>query len=390
MFTSEEAARRLGVKLSTLYAYVSRGLLVAHRSPERRSLFAVDDVEALAQRRRPAATNEGRLATVTTAVTEIRPELGPLYRGVPAVDLALRASFEEVADLLWQVAAGPWEAAAVGAVPVETAADRLRWAVVMSGSVDPLRSDLRAVAVARGARTIVATMVASLADGRAEPGAPLADRLAAALGGRPLVGLPEAVRAALVLLADHELATSTVAVRTAASTRADVYDAVLAGLGTVSGPLHAGASRLAHLLLEDAERRGAAAALDDALRWQSVAPGFGHFLYDADPRFGALWPFLARLSSARIEAVSSVIDLADARGLPRPNVDFALAALSFASGMDAEAGATLFKVARVAGWVAHYLEELTERPLRYRLRALYARPRSGGGGTPFGEEPALP
>ena len=100
------------------------------------------------------------------------------------------------------------------------------------------------------------------------------------------------MRAALVLLADHELATSTVAVRTAASTRADVYDAVLAGLGTIYGPLHGGASRLAHLLLEDAARRGAAAALDDALRWQNGAPGFGHFLYDADPRFAALWPFV--------------------------------------------------------------------------------------------------
>jgi citrate synthase len=394
MLTSEEAARRLGVKLATLYAYVSRGLLVAHPSGERRSLYALEDVEALARRRRPVEPNDGRLATVTTAVTDIRPG-GPLYRGVPAVELAERAGFEAVADLLWQVAPGRWEPAEVGPVPVRTSADRLRWAVVMSGSMDPLRSDLRDVAVARAARTIIATMVASIRDGSlTEVEAPVADRLTAALEGRAFPNLPDAVRAALVLLADHELATSTVAVRTAASTRADVYDAVLAGLGTVSGPLHGGASRLAHLLLEDAAHRGAATALDDALRWQNTAPGFGHFLYDADPRFAALWPFVARLPGLRLETVASVVDLAEARGLPRPNVDFALAALTFVSEMDADAGGVLFKVARVAGWVAHYLEELTERPLRYRLRAVHVTPRVATGqparGAPPGSGTALP
>src|SRR5579872_744455 len=259
MLTTEEAARRLGIKVATLYAYVSRGLIAAHRSPERRSLFAVEDVEALAQRRRPAGPSDGLLAaTVTTSVTDIRPE-GPIYRGVPAVDLAASASFEAVADLLWQVAPGPWTPAAVGPAPVRTFGDRLRWAVVMSGAADALRADLRDVAVARAARTAVATMVATIGGGPGDTAAPVADRLAAALGGRTVPGLPDAVRAALVLLADHELASSTVTVRTAASTRADVYDAVLAGLGTASGPLHGGASRLAHLLLEDAARRGPAA-----------------------------------------------------------------------------------------------------------------------------------
>jgi citrate synthase len=165
---------------------------------------------------------------------------------------------------------------------------------------------------------------------------------------------------------------TTVAVRIAASTRSDVYDAVLAGLGTVNGPLHGGASRQAHVLLEDAERRGGAAALDDALKWQRGAPGFGHFLYDADPRFDVLFSFLELLVPAsRLDVVASVIELASTRGLPRPNIDLGLAALSFVSGMDPEAGSVIFKIARVAGWVAHYLEELTETPLRYRARAVY-------------------
>jgi len=373
MLTAEETARRLGVKLTTVYAYVSRGLLAAHRAADgRRSLFDVDDVEALARRSRGGRRTEGRLATVVTAVTEIRPD-GPAYRGARASDLASTEPLEAAADLLWQTGPGPWVAAPLGPPPVSSVGDRIRWAVVMSGAIDPLRSDLRPDAVARAARTIVATMVAALGGPEsAAAGSPIADRLAAALSMPVPPGFTDAVRASLVLMADHELASSTVAVRVAASTRSDVYDAVLAGLGTVTGPLHGGASRQTHLLLEDAERRGSAAALDDALKWQGLAPGFGHMLYDADPRFDVLWSFVERLAPTdRMEKVAAVKDLAAERGLPRPNLDYGLAALSFTAGIDAEAGGVLFKVARVAGWVAHYLEELTEAPLRYRARAVY-------------------
>jgi citrate synthase len=204
---------------------------------------------------------------------------------------------------------------------------------------------------------------------------PIAHRLTSSLTTQPDDDLVDAVRAALVLLADHELASSTVAVRIAASTRADVYDAVLSGLGTVNGPLHGGASRQAHLVLAEAAERGAAAALDAALRWQRLVPGFGHFLYEeGDPRFSALMAFVGRLAPAsRLEVVTSIVDLARERRLPFPNVDLGLGALSFVSGMDPEAGGVIFKVARVAGWVAHYLEELTEQPIRYRARAIYAR-----------------
>ncbi|HUZ10251.1 MAG TPA: helix-turn-helix domain-containing protein [Acidimicrobiales bacterium] len=93
MLDSDEAARRLGVKLATLYAYVSRGLLDSHRSPDgRRSLFVLDDVEQLARRARGGRRVETRLATVTTSVTQLRED-GPAYRGTPAVALATTASF---------------------------------------------------------------------------------------------------------------------------------------------------------------------------------------------------------------------------------------------------------------------------------------------------------
>ena len=425
MLESDEAARRLGVKVTTLYAYVSRGLLVSRPAPSgRRSLFDVDEVERLARRSRQGKTVETRMATVTTSVTHLT-EQGPLYRGRRATDLATTASFEDVADLLWDVPgdlAGPaapsspgtttsdpaWQPLPLGLPPNFAASDRMRWAVVMAGALDPLRADLRPPSVTRTARRVAASMVEVLAvpdvrsggtgpvatgrtrtpshplvlsDGLVRPDS-LAERLTARLSPAPTGDLVRGVNAALVLMADHELATSTMAVRVAASTRADAYDALLAGLGTISGPLHGGASQQAHALLIDARRLGVERALNETLRWRGLLPGFGHTVYkDGDPRFAVLVDLFEQMGRQEdVALVRSLVDLAADRSVPPPNVDLALAAMAWATGMPQDAGQTLFAVARVAGWVAHYLEELGERPLRYRARAVYASSSRPGGG----------
>jgi citrate synthase len=178
----------------------------------------------------------------------------------------------------------------------------------------------------------------------------------------------------LILLADHELATSTVAVRVAASARADLYDALLAGLGVVAGPLHGGASQLAYGLVRDAEQLGPERALDETLRWQHRLPGFGHSVYQGvDPRFAVLKGLVDGLwSPHRRHVFDTLLALAAERAIPGPNVDLALGALMRAAGMAEDGGRTIFTIARVAGWTAHYLEELEERPIRYRARAVYA------------------
>jgi citrate synthase len=382
MLPSEEAARRLGVKVSTLYAYVSRGLLESHPEPGgRRSLFALSDVEQLARRQRGGRRVESRLATVTTGVTQLRGD-GPFYRGRAAASLIGRMTFEEVAGLLWQSEAqGDWSAPDLGASALVSVPDRMRWALVMCGATDPLRADLRPESITRAARRVIAALT-SVVGTPSPPGeyatAPIAARLAARLapptGGHSPVLPAAAVSAALILMADHELATSTLAVRVAASTRADLYDALMAGLATLAGPLHGGASQQAHGLLVAAERDGAARALNDTLRATSLLPGFGHTIYkEGDPRVDALLALAAPLlSEDRVALLHEVMDLADAHKVPAPNCDLALAALSWGTGMPPDAGRTIFTVARLAGWTAHYQEELTERPLRFRARAVYS------------------
>lgn len=104
--TTREAAELLGVKPETVYAYVSRGQLGSRRAPgSRGSTFDADEVRALARRNRrdgginpaPAA---GQELTVRTRLTLIENDRFS-YRGVDAVELAARHTYEEVAEWLW-------------------------------------------------------------------------------------------------------------------------------------------------------------------------------------------------------------------------------------------------------------------------------------------------
>jgi citrate synthase len=378
LLTTEEAARRLGVKVPTLYAYVSRGLIESHRDPSGRgSLFDLAEIEGLAARSRGGRQTATRLATITTGVTQLSQDAGPLYRGRAATELATSMRFEDVAEFLWQIdGQGDWSPPDLGPCPLEHTLDRMRWALVMCGATDDLRADLRPAAVTRAARrsTAALTDVVGAPPPGADEGAPIAARLAARLAPASDPEMVTALNAALVLLADHELATSTVAVRVAASVRSDPYDALLAGLATLAGPLHGGASQAAYELLVVAERDGVARALNDVLREQGLLPGFGHAVYKSgDARFTALMALTEPLLGAERRAiVQEVVSLAAAHDVPLANCDLALAALSWGTGMPPDTGRTLFAVARIAGWTAHYMEELTERPLRFRARAVYS------------------
>jgi citrate synthase len=356
MFESGEAAKRLGIKVSSLYVYVSRGLLHSHRSPDgRRSLFAVEDVERLAASRGERRTGP-RSASVITSITRITAA-GPSYRGTLASSL-LGRHFEEVAELIWQADEVLWPVLPA-AVPMGLLLpDRLRAALLAAARSDPNRFDHRPEVVHASARSMIATVV---------------DHLAMRTRG-DFAALTAAVDAALVLLADHELATSTRAVRLAASTRSDVADAFLAGLAVAAGPLHGGNSEAVVTLLRRCSTTGVERAIADGLRAASGPPGFGVAIYPTgDPRFSALRPFVEDvLSDTERDLLDRLVRSAASNGLPPPSVDLALGALVFASGADPAFATAIFTIARMAGWTAHYLEELSEPGVRYRALGAYA------------------
>ncbi len=398
--TAEAAAQRLGIKRATLYAYVSRGVLVRRRAPGGRgSLFDGAEIEKLARRGRPRRAPGGAELVIESALTEISGDR-LRYRGHEVTALAGTRSFEDVASLLWTgdfTAPAGWqatpEAVAVGAAAqsalpaLALPLERLQVIVPALAATDPLRLHLDQPAVVAAGRAMIAGMVDCLPDQRPRPAggvdqpAPdIAMRLWSKICPAGAEGLLAALRAALVLLADHELAASTLAVRVAASVRADPYAAVATGLGALGGPLHGGASLGAEAMLAAAAGpRDAPGVVGDLLRRTGRVPGFGHFVYRAgDPRAICLLDLVARGApeSPRLAVAEAVRAEMRRRALPEPNIDFALAVLADVAGMISGAGEAVFAVARAAGWIAHALEEYA-REVPLRPRAVYTGPPAG-------------
>jgi citrate synthase len=172
-------------------------------------------------------------------------------------------------------------------------------------------------------------------------------------------------RRALVLVADHELNASTFATRVAVSTGAPLAAGVLSGLATLSGPLHGRASLGVLELVAGVMRAGADVTIRDWLSQGRPIAGFGHPLYpQGDPRATALLQHFT-LPKPYVDLRDAV---EDAIG-ERPNIDFALAALTKVFDLPQEAPLMLFALGRCVGWLAHALEQVTSgHPIRPRAR----------------------
>ena len=301
-----------------------------------------------------------------------------------------------------------------GTLPLE----RLQVIVPALAATDQFRLHLDLPAVVQAGKALVAGMAGALPDARPEPGPAsagqpgsgpsgtdpsgvepsgpgspatglsgagparpefaVAARLAPKLCAGPVPpGLIRVLNAALVLVADHELAASTLAARVAASMRADPYAVVATGLGAMGGALHGGAELGAELMLGSASSPAdAPRVVGDLLRRGEKLPGFGHFVYqDGDPRANLLLRLIAEFApdSPQLAIARAVTDEARRRALPEPNIEFALAVLARVAGMIRGSGEAVFATGRTAGWLAHALEEY-ERNIPIRPRSIYTGP----------------
>jgi citrate synthase len=380
-----EAARQLGVRKETLYAYVSRGLVARRVAVDgRTSLYAVDDIERLASRsrRRDVEPRPSLDVQIATGVTTL-DEDGVRYRGHDVARLARMCRFEQVAELLWSGAL-PTRRKAVWAPPVADDVAVVRAATAALGDRRDVRAliasatalgepDAGALDARASARRLLQLTPVALGE-RGVSSGPLAERLAACWGGPGRPDLAAAIDAALVLLADHELATSTLAVRLAASVRSPPSAAYAAGLATLLGPLHGSATTAAVGFLRECAAAGPETATARRLDGGGRLPGFGHKIYAGeDPRLAPLLDVVSSLPDPghRFPLVRSVIAAASSRLVQRPNVDLGLGALVFVADLPDDT--PIFAVARIAGFAAHYAEELAERPVRYRGIARAAR-----------------
>jgi len=354
-----EACRLLGVQPQTVYAYVSRGKLEVMPDPAdtRKSLYRAEDVAGLAKRKQAGRKHE-TLATNTLfgAEPSIPTSLSSFsrgrlyYRGQDAVALAGSASLEEVARLLWD-AEQPVDfsinRAQRSGKPGRVAAFTALAALAASGHSTRGR-------LTRVLHTEAQGLVGQLANTfGAQPGRqPLHLRFAQGWGQTPEVA--ERLRAAMVLLLDHELTSSAFAARIAASTGASLPACLLAGLSTLSGPLHGDASGRVQALFSEVERLGEDQVISHYLSTGLPLAGFGHHLYpDGDPRAAALLSLFEPP-----EAIARFISKATELTGLQPNIDVALAALVAHHQLPADAAFGLFATARSVGLLAHSLEQL--------------------------------
>jgi citrate synthase len=200
-------------------------------------------------------------------------------------------------------------------------------------------------------------------------------------GQRPDEYTTRTMDVALILHADHEFNASTFSARVTIATLSDMYDAIVAAIGTLSGPLHGGANEQVMRMLERVgSEDNAEQWIRDALARRERIMGFGHRVYKTDdPRAVVLKEMSRELGertgspqwfrmSDRIQAV-----VLQEKGL-YANVDFYSASAYYVMGIPIDLYTPIFAASRISGWSAHVLEQLENNRL-IRPRSDYVGPR---------------
>lgn len=375
--TADQACEWLGVKKQTLYAYVSRGHIqaVADETDPRRSVYSALDIAELDRtHRRPRARAAIASETISwgepvleSAITNVRN--GDLYFGETlATECARSFSLEQVFDHHFCLETHPQTQEEFLRVDGANAKARA-YRFLSDTAARSLHSSGRSRRVLADEAVRLVSNIADAMIGRSNAG-PVHKRLSEYWGLSPKA--ETLVRAALVLMSDHELNASTFAVRVAASTGAPLPACLLAGLATLDGPLHGEASTqgLAYLRDAMASTEPGEAVIRHA-RPDGTLPGFGHPLYPAgDPRSRFLLERLPRRSKV-LKAITETV-----RQIGHyPSADLALAAIAIEFDLENEAPFMIFSIARSVGWLAHATEQIESGQL-IRPRARYKTRRS--------------
>lgn len=349
-----------------------------------------------------------------SSIGDVNGEKGELiYQGLNIHDLATKSTFEEVVYLLWNgrlpkraeldqlrknIAASydlPEPVVALikqfpaDAEPMDT----LRTAVSAMSFYDKESRDLSREASIRVATRLTArfpTIVAAIDRARKgldpikpKPELDIATNFLYMLKGEvPDEFDAHVLDVALILQADHELNASTFTARVVAGTLADMYSAVTAALGALSGPLHGGANTaVMKTLLEIGSLDRVESFVKDALASKKKIMGFGHAVYRTeDPRATHLRRFSKEMGERKgdtkwFEMTAKLEQLMKSEKGLLPNVDCYSASTYYSMGIPLDLYTPIFAISRISGWTAHILEQYADNKL-IRPRAEYVGPRN--------------
>jgi citrate synthase len=192
----------------------------------------------------------------------------------------------------------------------------------------------------------------------------------------------------LVLHAEHSFNASTFAAREVASTRAHMYSAVAAGVGSLSGALHGGANtRVMEMLLDIGSVDKVEAYVNNIFDSGGVIMGLGHAVYQTDdPRAHILAPMSKtmgeRTGDTKWYEMSKILEQKGKEIFKQRkgreiyvNVDFYSASLYYYMGIAPDLFTTIFAISRISGWSAHVIEEqfggAAPKPVLYRPDSQY-------------------
>lgn len=177
---------------------------------------------------------------------------------------------------------------------------------------------------------------------------------------------------ALILHAEHSMNASTFSARVTGSTLADPYAAVASAVGTLAGPLHGGANEEVLRMLAtitDGSPAAIRAWAEARLANKDKISGFGHREYKVkDPRATILQRLAVTLFDKfgrtplydiAVELETQMASLVGAKGV-YPNVDFYSGIVYAKMGIPVDLFTPVFAIARVSGWLAHLLEQLSD------------------------------
>lgn len=330
-----------------------------------------------------------------------------IYSGYDINQLANKASFEEVAYLLWngelptatELAAFQAELAEYLSLPSEVydvfralpkdtdPMAALRTGVSFLGNFDPRADGTDVPNVRRIGTRLTAQfplLVAAferIRNGKdpvePKPGLSLAGNFLYTLNGEePTEAATRVMDVALVLHAEHGANASTFVARSTASTLTDAYSAITAAVGSLKGPLHGGANTGVMKALESigSVDNVEQYVLDTLAQPGGRVMGFGHRVYRVlDPRATVLKEVSRQLAEESgdskwfemsLEMVRVMDREMEARGRDiKPNVDFFSASVYRMLGFPTDTYTPIFAVARVTGWMAHLYEQYGDNRL---------------------------
>src|SRR5689334_19145046 len=186
--------------------------------------------------------------------------------------------------------------------------------------------------------------------------------------------------ACLILHAEHTMNASTFSARVTGSTLANPYTVISSAVGTLTGPLHGGANEeVLEMLEEIGSIENVRPWLEHAVATKKKIMGMGHRVYKVkDPRATVLQETAEhvfaetsrpKLYEMAIEMERVAAGILGPKGI-YPNVDFYSGIVYQALGIPRDVFTPIFAIARVAGWLSHWLEQLKNNRI-FRPEQIY-------------------